>query len=415
MNILLLAYASEPGAGSEYGVGWMVPLLMAQRHPEYEVFVLTRSRCKEKILTNKDYIKTENLHYLFYDIPKWIFYKNEMQSHWGEQINYLSWQFLAKKKVKEICKKHCIDVIHHLTFNQYRTPSPGYWMEKPFVVGPIGGAECVAQALWQDLSAHSARKEEIRLKGRDLAIFRWFNSRSKNKKVILCSSKQNRERLNPYKGNSEMRMIPAIGYSEEDFIISTQKARDVNGKFTMIYAGKAYDWKGIHIFLRAAKRAFMDNGITDFVIKLIGIRSEEEQEMVMSWVREELLMENVMLIPFIERAELLRMMTECNLSVYPAFRDSGSMSVLEASALACPSICFDAGGQDIFPDEVLLKVKIGKNYEECLSAFSQKLLWAYEHPSEAKEIGLKAKEWIAENLRWEKKVDEYMEIYRELC
>ena len=25
MRILFLAYASEPGAGSEYGVGWMVP------------------------------------------------------------------------------------------------------------------------------------------------------------------------------------------------------------------------------------------------------------------------------------------------------------------------------------------------------------------------------------------------------
>lgn len=36
------------------------------------------------------------------------------------------------------------------------------------------------------------------------------------------------------------------------------------------------------------------------------------------------------LIPFIQRSDLLSMMTTCSLSVYPVFRDLGSMSVLEA-------------------------------------------------------------------------------------
>lgn len=49
-SILLLAYASEPGAGSEYGVGWYVPTLLAKHCPQYNVYVLTRSRCKEKII-----------------------------------------------------------------------------------------------------------------------------------------------------------------------------------------------------------------------------------------------------------------------------------------------------------------------------------------------------------------------------
>ena len=51
MKILYLAYACEPGAGSEYGVGWMVPLTMAQQFPDNDVYVLTRSRCREKIET----------------------------------------------------------------------------------------------------------------------------------------------------------------------------------------------------------------------------------------------------------------------------------------------------------------------------------------------------------------------------
>ena len=49
INVLVLAYASEPKTGSEYGVGWNIPILLAKKYPQYNVYVLTRSRCKEKI------------------------------------------------------------------------------------------------------------------------------------------------------------------------------------------------------------------------------------------------------------------------------------------------------------------------------------------------------------------------------
>ena len=424
MTILILAYASEPGAGSEYGVGWMVPLTMAQRHPEHQIYVLTRGRCREKIETTLSTLNLPNLHYLFYDIPRWMFRKNEMQSHWGEQINYWLWQVMLRHKVKgsrlrvEGAKDVQFDIVHHLTFNQYRTPSVGYWMDIPFIVGPIGGAECIASAFLQDLDEHTAKKERMRLKGRDLPIFRWLNTRRKNKKVILCSSQENVDRLTPYKGNSEICLMPAIGYSNADFNANVNDVSHSSSLFTLIYAGKAFDWKGIHIFLKASARAFSmkeksaeSAKSAHFKIKLIGIRSENEQQMVMGWVKEEGLTDNVELIPFIQRAELLKMMTTANLSVYPAFRDSGSMSVLEASALGCPTICFDAGGQDAFPDDILLKVKVGKTYDECLDAFAYKLRWAYDHRDEAAAIGKKSQEWVEQNLTWEKKVNDFVYIY----
>ena len=415
MNILILAYASEPGAGSEYGVGWMVPLTMAQRNPDQQIYVLTRSRCREKIEKALSDLNLPNLHFLFYDIPNWMFYKNEMQSNWGEQINYLSWQILVKKYIKRINKEIGFDVIHHLTFNQYRTPSAGFWQKIPFVMGPIGGAECVAPAFWQDLEQHTIKKEKIRQKGKDLKIFRWFNSRSDNKKIILCSCAENFLRLKPYATKSELMKMPAIAYSPKDF--EGIKENSQGGKdelFKMIYAGKAWDWKGIHIFLKAAKKAYVDNHIENFQIKLIGIRFKEEQDRVMSWVDELNLKNNVELIPFIQRDELLKMETQCDLSVYPAFRDSGSMSILEACAIGVSSICFAAGGQDAFPDEILLKVPVLQTYEECLDAFSEKLNWAYQNRTKLKEIGLNARKWVQENMTWDKKVDDFIRIYKEI-
>ena len=416
MNILFLAYASEPGAGSEYGVGWMVPQTMAKKCPSDNIYVLTRSRCREKIEKALEELALPNLRFLFYDIPSWLFYKDEMKSNWGEQINYLWWQLMSRGTTRNIVKQYNIDVVHHLTFNQYRTPSPGFWTDVPFVMGPIGGAETIAESFEQDLTPHTSKKETIRRKGRDLKVFGWFMRRRKNKKLILCSCAENLKRLSRYAYGHEMKVMPAIAYSVDDFAhieCQTEENPDIND-FVMLYAGKAWDWKGIRIFLRSVKKAFLDKGRTDFQVKLVGIRFEEEQKLVMEWVTELGLENHVKLIPFIQRAELLSMMRQVNLSVYPAFRDSGSMSVLEASALACPTICFDAGGQDIFPDKILLKVPVGETYDDNLSAFAEKLDWAYTHQEEAKSIGAASKKWVEDNLTWEKKVAEFRDLYMQM-
>ena len=429
MKILYLAYACEPGAGSEYGVGWMVPLTMAQQYPDCEVYVLTRSRCREKIETALSELaegryqgvgKVTNLHVLFYDVPSLLYYKKEMTSHWGEQYNYLMWQLCVRGRVRKAIDEYGIDILHHITFNQYRTPSPGYWMKIPFVIGPIGGAEVIAPALWQDLEEHSARKEAIRLKGRDLPLFRYFNTRSKNKKTILCSAKENQRRLEPYKGESDMALMPAIGISQDDIRQGrVSSSQDRAGKpMTVVYAGKALDWKGLHLFLRAASRAFLQSGAQDVkptvCIKLIGIRTDEEQQKVKGWVEEEGLQDSVELIPFMKRDELLRVMMDCDLSVYPAFRDSGSMSVLEACSLGCPTICFDAGGQDAFPDDIIIKVRVRETYAQCVEAFAERLRWCFSHRDELPAIGEKSRQWVSEHLTWDKKVHEFMRIYSSL-
>lgn len=433
MKVLILAYAVEPDTGSEYGVGWMVPTVMARRHPEHDIYVLTRSRCRNKIETSLnpssstpilpnregavDSTLYPNLHFLFYDIPSLLFYKKEIGSKWGEQYNYLLWQMFVLGFIKKFQKVagFRFDVIHHLTFNQYRTPSPGFFVKTPFLMGPVGGAETIAEAFFQDLTDHSIWKERIRRKNFDLRLLGLCARLRNNKKVILCSARENLRRIRAFCKNCECRYLPAIAYSPEDFSQHNIKRDEAGtGPFTLIYAGKPFDWKGIRIFLKAAKRAYIDNSIDNFLIKLIGVRTEQEQQMVMEWVREEKLLDNVELIPFIPRIEMLKELAKCNLSVYPAFRDSGSMSVLEASALACPTICFDAGGQDAFPDDILLKIKVDGSYDDILQRFAVQLQKAYDDPAAIRVVGEMAQEYVARGLTWEKKVDDFVGIYERM-
>ena len=168
------------------------------------------------------------------------------------------------------------------------------------------------------------------------------------------------------------------------------------------------------LFLHAASKAFVEHGIESFRIKLVGIRFEEELRRVNEWIEEYKLKEHVEVIPFMERAKLLSWLSEAALSAYPAFRDSGSMSVLEASALGCPTICFDVGGQDAFPDDVLLKVPVVNDYAQNLNNFAEKLHWAYSNSGSLRSLGLRAKDYVSTNMTWEQKVEHYMIIYKGL-
>lgn len=413
MNILILAYACEPNAGSEYGVGWNVPTIFAKKFPEHTIHVLTRSLSKEKILKVSQTMSLNNLYFHFYDIPKWMFYKNEMKSNWGEQINYIIWQLCSRSYIKKLNKKYNFDILHHLTFNQYRTPSPGFFLNIPFVMGPIGGAETISPSFYQDLEKNTYRKEIIRKQGKDLKLFGIWCQWKKNHKHFLFSTKENMHKLSPFCGKNKVSLLPAIAFNPIDFENSKTTSQN-NDTFQIIYAGKALDWKGIYIFLKAAKKAYIDNDISNFIIKLVGIRFKQEQEKVNKWISDLHLENNIELIPFLQRNELLNMLTKCNLSVYPAFRDSGSMSVLESSVLGCPTICFNAGGQDAFPDSVLIKVDVTDDYEVNLNTFAEKLKWAFFHREETYKIGLKAKEYVYKNLTWENKIDAFNNIYQDL-
>ena len=404
-KILLLAYACEPYTGSETGVGWNVAKQLAKNN---EVYVLTRGHCKDKIQSAVDAEQIENLHFCYYNIPRYLFLDESI--NWFGQINYITWQIKSRSFVRKLHKQHGFDLIHHITYCQYRTPSPGFYMDVPFLMGPIGGAERIAPSFDCDLDSYTSKKERIRRKGSDLKFFRRWVKKRENKKCFTFTTNENLTRLTPYCNGYPAALLPIISFSPIDFARFVRNERG-DDAFEMIYAGRAEDWKGIRLFLRSLKQTFVDEGILSFRVRLIGIRTEEEQRKVEGWVSELELNKYVELIPFMPRETLLNELAEADLFVYPAFRDSGSMGVLEACVLGCPTLCFNAGGQDAFPDDILIKAPVGSSYAENLNNFAQKLKWIYNNKAEAKAIGEKSKAYVYEHFTWERKVEKIEKIY----
>ena len=407
MNVLILAYACEPLKGSEPGVGWNLSVELSKLH---KVTVLTRRNNRQVIEGYMAEHPMGNIRFVYHDLPdRWMWIKKMT----GVQAYYLLWNLTAKKVVKRLLKDFSIDIIHHLTFNQYRTPSVGYFIDRPFVIGPVGGAELINPVFDSELMPSTLKRENFRRKGRDRVLFRWLGQRSIARKAFVFSAKENAMRLESYINTKRdiIRVLPAIAINKEDFVVNNTVQENIR-PFTMIYAGRALDWKGLHVFMAALSMSKQQ--LKDSKVLLIGVRDEKERKMVGTWKKELELEECVELIDFMPRNELIKRLVDANLFVYPAFRDSGSMAVLEACALGCPSIAFDAGGQDAFPDDVIVKVKIGESLEDTVIAFSDKLVWAYQNQNSLKKYGERAKAFAFSKMTWEHKAKQITEIYNEV-
>ena len=69
MRILVSAYACEPNKGSEPGVGWNWVQQIAKFA---EVWVVTRKNNMQLIEKELKKNPNYNIHFIFYDIPKWL-------------------------------------------------------------------------------------------------------------------------------------------------------------------------------------------------------------------------------------------------------------------------------------------------------------------------------------------------------
>ena len=66
LKIIVSAYGCEPNKGSESGTGWFWVECMAKH---FELWVITRSNNRENIEDNIADRITENVHFVYYDLP----------------------------------------------------------------------------------------------------------------------------------------------------------------------------------------------------------------------------------------------------------------------------------------------------------------------------------------------------------
>ncbi len=364
MNILVLAFACEPNRGSEEGVGWNWSINLAKHH---NVYVITRGQEKPFI---EKYISETGL-----QNPKFYYFEDAGLMHFidkkvpmGFRIYYRWWQSQIVGVAKEIIREYHIDIIHQLTYNEYRTPGKLYDMGIPFVWGPIGGGHEYNPILKEgyfrivDVFKEIVRKKlNYRyLKDKDVV-----NAIEKSAEILVADPAT--YSILP-KTRKYGRLLEAAYYPDRNSIKSY--ANRNHEKIRLMYAGVMTPRKGLKIIIDALG----ESSFRDF--ELIFIGEGIDCPLLKKLIKKYGIQENVRFLGKLSYDEVNNYYDWADLFLFPSMRDTSGNVVLESMSHGTPVIALNHNGaSEIITTESgdLIKIEsykqIKKDYVETIKKY----------------------------------------------
>lgn len=389
------SYSFGAGRGSEAGVGWNVAAGMAARG--HEVCVVTTSEFRH---LNLPALEKANLPLQLVEFDAGLTYFNSSRS-------YKHWQKSVGGELRRLAAENHFDLIHHVTFNQYRTLHDVFEVDLPYVIGPIGGAETVHPRFWKELPLRMALKEAVRYLPWDVLPLKKRMAAAAARGVVMVSTPQTAARLKTTARINNARLTPIVSLHESEIVSEApQPAREPY----FVFDGGARPEKGLKLMLRALALLWRDGIMVPVKVAAV---DEQARPRICEYIAGlGLPPEAVEMIPFMPRAGLLELLKGARGFVSVGFRDAGCMALLEAVALGVPSLCLDLSGQHWLPAEYAIKVPVqGSKIENRIAAAMAKLV---NSPARSPEWHARRASWVRENMSWQARLDYIEQVYREL-
>ena len=328
MRILVLAYACEPGTGSEPGTGWMWSRMLA-RFGDTTVITRTNNRSViEPALA--DAPEADHLIFEYVDLPEWArFWKRGQR---GVRLYYVLWQLAALRRAQQLHRVRSFDLVWHVTLSSYWLGSVGGLVGPPFAFGPVGGGvrSCLdieivgVQGLLYELARAGARAAGHI--ANPLVSSAW-----KRAALILVNNADTKASV-PERFRGKVELFPHV------VLDPTEPPARRNGIPTVaLYAGRLLPWKGVSLAIRAMRRLPGWN--------LIVCGEGPDEARLRKLCHKLGVAERVEFRGWTPRDELHALMRhEASVFVFPSLHDEGGWVVAEASAQGLPVVCLRRGG-----------------------------------------------------------------------
>lgn len=403
MKILMSAYACEPNKGSEHGVGWHWATYMAKYN---DVWVITRKSNREEIEKELSINPIKNLNFIYCDLPYYLrFWK---KGNRGVHLYYKIWQKIAYYKVKKIKKYNDFDIVHHVTFNEFRTPGLLWKMDIPFVWGPIGGAQEIPQKFEEYYQGYKV-KEKIRSYLNKKYIKSKSVKKASNKaSMILFANEETSTALELlHLENKSMRLLETA--IDKEKISFAEKIYEEKEKFTLMWAGNLIYRKALGILLEALS----DINIKDrIVLNVIGdgpMRKKYEQ-----YCKENNLEKIVNFVGKVSYNDMQNYYKNADIFIFTSLRDTSGNVVLEAMSNELPIITLDHNGvKDIVTEECGFKIKV-TNPNKVKNDIRCAIETLVNDSDLRKTMGTASKRRIINNYTWEKSAEIMQNIYEQV-
>ncbi len=403
MKVLISAYACEPGLGSEPGVGWNLIQEVGKYH---QVWVLTSNCHRQGIEKELARNPQPNIHFIYFDPLGWVL--NWSRGGKGVQLHYYLWQIRAYFISRLFHQKVNFDVVHHVTYVKYSSPSFISLLPVPFIWGPVGGGESTPKEFWQDFSLRAKIYEIARLAARYAGELDPFvHLTAKKSTIIRATTDDTAKRL--YKmGVHHVQIASESGLSTEE-IVNLAQYKIPNGlTVRFISMGRLLHWKGFHLGLQA----FAEANLPDAEYWILGDGHESNRLHALS---EELgISQKVKFWGRLPRVNSLSKLEECHVLIHPSLHDSGGWVCLEAMAAGRPVICLDLGGPSIqVTKETGFKIP-AHNPKQTVEELAKAITCLASDPELRLRMGKAGQKRIVENFSWESQGHNLDKLYREI-
>ncbi len=395
MKILLSAYSCGPGQGSEPGLGWGIVRAVALEH---EAWVLTATGCRPWIEPELQARPRANLHVRYVAVPGVLdrLAGRPLTHH----LHYVLWQIAALAAAVELHRNVRFDLVHHVTYSNWWTPTLMGWVGAPFV----WNSGCRDWTLLEFLSQMSWRSRILEfLRGVTLVVAGTFTSIIPGGRARLALTPHERPLRLPW---LNMLAFPICGLTSEEVAAYAAVGPKPSGPFRLATSGRIIGWKGLPLALRAFARLRRD--VPDCEYWIIGDGSERGR--IERMARELGVAKGVTIFGWLPRDEALRRVASADVIVQPGLHEQVSYAILEAMALGRPVICMRKGGSAQIVGDAGLLVEV-REPDQVVADIHQALARLHAEPGLTASLGRQARQRLAARWSWDVVGPMLLELY----
>ncbi len=332
LNVLLSAYACRPNMGSEPGVGWNTACEVANYE---QVWVITRADNRSFIEAEMAANPRDKLQFIYCDIP-WL------MRWWckpGQLLHYYFWQIVAYVTVRRLYQNLALDLVHHVTYVRYSTPSFLALLPIPLIWGAVGGGETAPAPFWQDFSWRGKLYEVARRLAHRVGELDPFTRMTVRRSALVrATTAATAERLRAI-GATHPEVFPESALATAEIQALAQYPEPPHAPIRFISMARLLHWKGLHLGIQGFAQANLPAS-SEYWIFGEGPELDELTTLAQTlgvanrvkfWGRQ-------------PRLTTLQHLSQCHVLVHPSLHDSGGWVCVEAMAMGRPIICLDLGG-----------------------------------------------------------------------
>lgn len=327
LRVVALAYACEPGAGSEEGAGWG---LVEAALGAADVTVLSAPRHAGALRAWEAAHPDAGLSVVVVPDPPW---GAAAQSHRiGRFLTDLAWLRSARRVAAGLLAGGGYDLAWHVSYSVYWLPSPVAQLGVPAVWGPVGGGVTAPRRLrpllgWRGRLSERLDAWSVRLMARLPATRRTWRRVA----VTLIQNEATADRL----GTSGS--APSATLLNHSLFVAPAGSHRGRPGAPAVWAGALETRKGPALAVRAL--AASDPAVT---LRMYG--DGPELERVRHLAAELGVAGRLELMGRVPRAALLEELTACSAALFTGLYEEGGLALAEALATGVPTVLLDHGG-----------------------------------------------------------------------